>query len=149
KIKIKNHNKDTMDKKFLYVAALLIVIFLILYGANISLKPRESFDAEKINGLIMLIEFEGINGILQWEKVLDKNNITALVKAQENVLKEYPEVFKRLADKGYEIAGGYDEAPFWDMPYEEQYSLMKEAEDTVECITEKPMRVFGKSLFCL
>ena len=45
-------------------------------------------------------------------KELDNRNLNALVKVQDNILEEYPEVFKRLADKGYEIAGGYDKAPF-------------------------------------
>jgi len=95
----------------------------------------------------MLIEFEKIEGILQWEKELDSRNIDALVKVQDNVLKEYPDVFKRLADKGYEIAGGYDVAPFWDMPYEEQYQYLKEAQDLIKEITGKEMRVFGSRYF--
>lgn len=99
------------------------------------------------NGLIMLIEFEKIEGILNWEKELDSRGINALVKVQDNVLKEYPDVFKRLADKGYEIAGGYDIEPFWDMPYEEQYNYMKEAKDLIYSITNKEMRVFGSRYF--
>lgn len=95
----------------------------------------------------MLIEFEKIDGILQWEKELDQRNLTAMVKVQNNVLLEHPDVFKRLADKGYEIAGGYDEAPFWDMPYEKQYEYLKESQELVESVTEKPMRVFGSRYF--
>ena len=102
---------------------------------------------QPINGLIMLIEFKKIDGILQWEKELDKRNLTAMVKVQNNILKDYPEVFKRLASKGYEIAGGYDEEPFWDMPYEKQYQYLKEAKDLVESTTGLPMRVFGSRYF--
>ncbi len=102
---------------------------------------------QPINGLLMLIEFEKIDGILQWEKELDQRNLTAMVKVQNNVLEEHPEVFKRLASKGYEIAGGYDEAPFWEMPYEEQYQYLAEAQELVEEITGKPMRVFGSRYF--
>jgi hypothetical protein len=137
-----------MNKKFPFIiVSLIIIAFLIIYSFNTSYPSEESPEKAKINGLIMLIEFEGIDGVLHWEKALDQNNIRALIKAQENVLEEYPEVFKRLADKGYEIAGGYDEAPFWDMAYEEQYDLMKKAKETIECITEKPMRVFGSRYF--
>jgi len=101
----------------------------------------------KTNGLIMLIEFEKIEGILNWEKELDKRGLTALIKAQSNVLEEYPEVFKRLADKGHEVAGGYDSEPFWDMPYEKQYNYMKEEGELIKKITGKPMRVFGSRYF--
>jgi len=102
---------------------------------------------QSINGMLMLIEFEEIDGVLQWEKELNARNLTAMVKVQNNVLEAYPDVFKRLASKGYEIAGGYDEAAFWDMPYEEQYQYLKEAKELVEKTTGKPMRVFGSRYF--
>lgn len=102
---------------------------------------------DPINGLLMLIEFEDIDGVLQWEKELDQRNLTAMVKVQNNVLEENPEVFKRLADKGYEIAGGYDEEAFWDMPYDQQFKYLSEAKNLVEDITGKPMRVFGSRYF--
>lgn len=124
-----------------------IIILAALYFTAFIFKDKSSRQEAKINSLIMLIEFEKIDGILHWEKELDKRCLSALVKAQGNVLQAYPEVFKRLADKGYEIAGGYDGAPFWDMPYEQQYSLIKEAKDFVEDITGKPMRVFGSRYF--
>lgn len=97
--------------------------------------------------MLMLIEFEKIDGILQWEKELDNRGLTAMIKVQDNVLNEYSEVFKRLSDKGYEIAGGYDKAPFWDMPYDEQYKYLKKSKELVEGITGKKMKVFGSRYF--
>ena len=124
---------------------LAIVISVILL---ISKSPKStSIIGSKINTMLMLIEFERIEGIEQWEKELDSRGLTALVKVQDNVLEEYPTVFKRLANKGYEIAGGYDKAPFWDMSYDEQYKYLKESKDLVEKITGKKMRVFGSRYF--
>jgi hypothetical protein len=122
---------------------ILIIILLIIFSFIL----KEQFIPQKINGMIMLIEFEKIEGVLQWEKELDSRSLNALVKVQDNVLKEYPDVFKRLSDKGYEIAGGYDIAPFWDMSYEEQYKYLKEAQDLIKEITGKEMRVFGSRYF--
>ena len=99
------------------------------------------------NGLIMLIEFEKIEGIRHWESELDRRGLTALIQAQHNVLKEYPKDFERLAKKGYPIAGLYAEKPFWDIPYDEQYARMREAKEAVERITHKPMRLFGSRYF--
>lgn len=99
------------------------------------------------NGMIMLIEFEKIEGVLNWEKELDSRGISALVKVQDNVLEEHPGVFKRLASKGYEIAGGYDIEPFWGMPYEDQYEHMKASQEFIYSITGKKMRVFGSRYF--
>jgi len=102
---------------------------------------------QSINGLMMLIEFEGIEGILQWEKELDDRNLTALVKAQDNIIEENPAVFKRLANKGYEIGGGYSQAVFWDMPYEQQLDFMRASQQLIEQVTGKEMRLFGSRYF--
>lgn len=99
------------------------------------------------NGLIMLIEFEKIDGIRHWERELDQRGLTALIQAQNNVLKEYPEDFERLAAKGYAISGIDAEKPFWNLAYDEQLARMREVKETVERITHKPMRVFGSRYF--
>ncbi|HZD91611.1 MAG TPA: polysaccharide deacetylase family protein [Pseudolabrys sp.] len=103
--------------------------------------------AAPTNGLIMLIEFEKIDGIHHWERELNRRKLTALVQAQFNVLDKYPQDFERLAAEGYTIAGIYAEKPFWDVPYEEQLARMREAKAAVERITGKPMRVFGSRYF--
>ena len=99
------------------------------------------------NGLIMLIEFEKIEGVRHWERELDQRGLTALIQAQYNVLEKFPEDFARLAAKGYPIAGLFAEKPFWDVPYDEQFARMREAKEAVEKITHKPMRLFGSRYF--
>lgn len=99
------------------------------------------------NGLLMLIEFEKIDGIRHWERELDKRGVRALIQAQQNVLKEFPDDFARLAGKGYTISGVHAEKPFWDMPYDEQLARMREEKAAVERITHKPMRVFASKYF--
>ncbi len=131
-------------KKNRLILIFVLILILVIVIKNIN---RTEIEDKKINASLMLIEFERIEGILQWEKELDNRNLNALVKVQDNILEEYPEVFKRLADKGYEIAGGYDKAPFWDMGYEEQYQHLKTSQDLVESITGKKMRVFGSRYF--
>jgi hypothetical protein len=137
--------KNKTHKSFLIFGLLTLVIILML---AVFYKTKSFVVVTKpVNTMLMLIEFEKIDGILQWEKELDKRDVTALIKAQGNIPKENPIVFKRLADKGYEIAGGYDGKPFWDMPYDKQYELMKESKDSIESITGKKMKVFGSRYF--
>jgi len=131
---------------WLILGSFLIIAISVIFLISKSSKSNPIF-ASRINTMLMLIEFERIEGIEQWEKELDSRGLTALVKVQDNVLEEYPTVFKRLANKGYEIAGGYDKAPFWDMSYDEQYKYLKESKDLVEKITGKKMRVFGSRYF--
>jgi len=127
-------------KIFLILGFIILVIFLI---AVIFYNSK----SKSINTMLMLIEHNEIDGVLQWEKELDKRNLTALINVQNNVLKEYPEAFKRLSDKGYEIGGHADKGPFWDMPYEEQYESLKEVKELVEGITGKKMRVCNSAYF--
>lgn len=143
--KIKNKNIFLL----LGVLGILIVFLFIIPAIKKANNENNSepLSQEPIRGTIMLIEFEKIEGILQWEKELDSRGLTALIKVQDNVLEEYPEVFKRLADKGYEIAGGYDEAPFWDMSYEEQYEHLNNSKELVERISGQKMRIFGSRYF--
>ena len=99
------------------------------------------------NGLIMLIEFEKIDGIRHWERELGQRGLTALIQAQNNVLKEYPEDFARLAAKGYTISGIDAEKPFWGLAYDEQLARIRAVKQSVERITHNSMRVFGSRYF--
>jgi hypothetical protein len=102
----------------------------------------------RTNGLMMLIEFESIDGIRQWEGQLDRRGLTALVQAQHNVIAAHPQDFVRLAMKGYPIAGLYAEQPFWDMPYDEQLARMREVKAVIEqTLVVETMRVFGSKYF--
>lgn len=138
----KSHKNKTLHA--LIVSFLFIFTLFIAFGLFLFKKQQIN---QPTNALMMLIEFERIEGILQWEKALDQKGITALVSVQADILEKYPEEFKRLANKGYEIAGGYDGAPFWDMPYEEQYQHMKDSKEFVERIIGKNLRVFGSRYF--
>ena len=95
----------------------------------------------------MLIKFEGIDGVRHWERELNRRGLTALVQAQENVLRQAPEDFRRLASRGYVISGIYAETAFWDVPYAEQFRLMNEVKRAVESATGHTMRVFGSRYF--
>ena len=136
-------SKKSKQGRILLISLLLLTIAGLL---SILILPKLK-KPSTINGLLMLIEFEEIDGILHWERELDQRQLTAMVKVQDNMLEAYPTVFRRLADKGYEIAGGYDQAAFWDMSYEEQYQHLKVAQELVETVTGRPMRVFGSRYF--
>ena len=99
------------------------------------------------NGLIMLLEFKRIEGLRHWEQELNRRGLNALVQVQHGLMQKYPDDFVRMAAQGYVIAGTDPEKPFWDMPYDEQLSRMREAKAAVERVTHKPMRVFGSRYF--
>ncbi len=104
-------------------------------------------DEQKPVGLIQLIEFEHMDGLRNWAYELDQRGLKSLVFVTANILEEYPEDIKWLADEGHEIAGGYSQEPLWDVDYETQLAVIEEAQELVETVTEKPMRVFGSRYF--
>ncbi|HOA73761.1 MAG TPA: polysaccharide deacetylase family protein [Phycisphaerae bacterium] len=98
-------------------------------------------------GLVQLIEFQGIQGLRNWGYELQQRGLRSLVFVQKNMLETWPVEIRWLADAGHEIAGGYAEQPFWDVPYETQLDIMRQTRDAVEQVTGKPMRVFGSKYF--
>lgn len=138
-----------MKKNKLYIIIGLIVFILAIVSFKFftSSSKKEANSTKPINSMLMLIEFEKIDGVLQWEKELDNRNLSALINIRADLLEENKEVFKRLSDKGYEVAGVYDKIPFWDVPFEEQYEYMKESQEKIKEITGKDLRVFGSQYF--
>jgi hypothetical protein len=97
------------------------------------------------NGLIYLINTyadEEMDGLLRWEQELRSRRLTAMIKASGPVLETYPQIFKRLAQEGHEIIGGYA-GVCWDMPYADQLQAMQTVKTRMEELTGKPMQVFA------
>lgn len=137
-----------MKKKILIVLGILLITFTVAYLLSDQKQNEMEVGIEdQINGLIMLIEFESVEGINNWDKALKERNLTALISVQEDLLNQYSDEFRRLAEEGHEISGTCSGDPFWDMPYEQQYDLMKETKEAVEVVTGKPMRVLGSKYF--
>jgi hypothetical protein len=115
---------------------LTCLAFAALAAMNL---PTRVVAQPQTNGLIMLVEFEKIEGLRHWEQELDQRGLNALVQAQRDVIEKYPEDFARLALKDYPVTGVDAEKPFWDMPYG-ALRRMREAKQAVEYATHKPMR---------
>ena len=125
---------------FFFIISLAILALALTYK-NITKQPP-------INGILLLIETTGdITGYYKWEETLDAKNYKAIVQPDRAVLEAYPEYFRSLAAKGYEVATVYGEAPFWHMPYEEQYAIMKEYKAAAEAILQQPIKIFASKYF--
>ncbi len=125
---------------FFFIIALAILALALTYK-NIT---RQS----ATNGILLLIETTGdITGYYKWEETLDAKNYKAIVQPDRVVLEAYPDYFRHLAAKGYEVATVYGEAPFWHMPYEKQYAIMKEYKESAEAILQQPIKIFASKYF--
>jgi hypothetical protein len=125
---------------FFFIISLAILALALTYQ-KITKQPT-------INGVLLLSENTGdITGYYKWEEALDAKDFKAIVKPKPAVLAEHPEYFRDLAAKGYEVATGYGEAPFWNMPYEEQLTIMKEYKESAEAILGQPIKIFSSKYF--
>jgi len=111
------------------------------------LHPQPEPTTGKPVGLVQLIEFHDIQGLRNWAYELELRNMKALVNVQANILDEYPQDVKWLADQGHEVMGSYVGEALWDVPYEDQLAGMTAAKEAVESVTGHPMRVFGSRYF--
>ncbi len=141
------------NKLALVITALVLVSIIGLFFSGLINQTSEEPNGnlilkKKINGVILLSENSGnIDGFYQWEKELDSKDFKAIVKPERFVLELYPDYFRKLSQKGHEIATGYGEAPFWGMPYEEQYEIMKEYKEYLESVTGIPLKIFSSKYF--
>lgn len=127
--------------------AVVVAATLLLLHACANAPGRSPATDGRTNGLVMLIEFEGIDGIRHWERELDRRKLTALVQVEDKVLARWPDDFRRLVEKGHVISGIHAETAFWDIPYQQQYRAMQQVQQSVLRATGRPMRVFGSRYF--
>ncbi len=98
-------------------------------------------------GLMLLIEFEGMGGLANFVYELHQRGIPAVLIADSGFVTENCDAVSALQQYGLEVGGVYPQETFWDMPYDMQYALMEYTRDTIEACTGKPMRVFGSRYF--
>jgi len=108
--------------------------------------PRVGLIRE-VKGMMLLIEFEEIEGLKNWANKLEEKKIPATIQVQHNIVAEHCKTIKDLSDRGFEIAGLYSPVAFWDKDYQFQYEKMKEVRDNIEQCTSKKMKAFGSRYF--
>jgi hypothetical protein len=141
------------DTKILTTCALLFTtIFLILLGIYILIfvfkdDPVEENTTEKPKGLMLMIEFEDTVGLNNFVYQMHERGIPGLLSVNAEFVEENCEFVKGLQDYNIEVAGSAPGKPFWDIPYEEQYEIIKETKERIEACTGKDMRVIGSRYF--
>jgi peptidoglycan/xylan/chitin deacetylase (PgdA/CDA1 family) len=82
-------------------------------------------------------------GSRYWAEELKKTRIPANFNADEKQLDKDSGLVREICALGFELGGSYDEAPFWNEPYDAQYEKMSRVKDKLEAVTGKPMRSFS------
>jgi len=130
-------------RSFNFVIMIILILFLIIYysiGAWFSI-------THKTKGLMLLIEFEGMDSLNNFVSILEKRNIPALLVVSSDFVQKNCESIKALQEKNIEIGGTFSDYPLWDKSYDEQFNIINETKAEIENCTGKEMRVFGSKYF--
>ena len=101
----------------------------------------------QIEGMFLIIDRRNAPGLKHWGDELERRGIPAVIQIDEAMVDENCGLIKNLSDRGLEVAGAYNERPFWNEPYSFQYEIMSHVKDKIESCVDRPMRAFGSKYF--
>lgn len=97
---------------------------------------------DQIEGMFRIIERRDARGLMHWANELERRKIPAVISVGEYMIDTNHSLIRDLANRGFEIAGMYQEGPFWNESHGFQYEQMSLIKDKLELAISKPMRVF-------
>ena len=102
----------------------------------------------KTEALMLMIEFEGTEGLINFVNDIKERNIPGLLIVSAEFVENNCEVVNTLLEyHDIEIAGLDSSKAFWDVPYEEQLSVIKNSKEKIFECTGREIRVFGSRYF--
>jgi hypothetical protein len=117
-------------------------------GESINLKPVDQQQESETEGLMLMIEFEGTEGLVNFVDQIKERDIPGLLIARAEFVEENCEVIKSLLEyHDVEIAGSAPGMTFWDVPYEEQESIIRETKEKIFACTGREIRVMSSRYF--
>jgi hypothetical protein len=120
-----------MNKKLIYILTaifgitlLLLIEFLLVtkYGCNTEETTEE---VKTPQAMMLLIEFRNTDGLVNMVNDMKERDVKGLLMISGSFIEKNAEVLKEILKTGVvELAPSYDPQPFWDMSYEEQYTII-------------------------
>ena len=148
--------KNKTSVILVFLVSLLSLVLVFVFVINNSEKRSKSMVAiptikpeeEKPKGIMMLIEYEDdLTGLINMVSQLDERNIYSLLSASPDFVEKNCETVKTLMEHKMEIVSQNPAGSFWDVPFEEQLTAIKEAKEKIEACTGKPLRVVSSRYF--
>lgn len=129
-----------MNKKLLYIFLLCLGILLLL-GTEYYLVQKylcktedtSNNDTNTPQAMMLLIEFKNTDGLANMVNDMKERDVKGLLMVNGDFIEENADELKEILKTGVvEIAPSYDPKPFWDMPYDEQYEIIKNMIESAE-----------------
>lgn len=120
-----------MDNKpikyiFLVLGSLVLLAIGTFFGSRYMCENKGS-EKVKPKGMMLLIEFNNTDGLANMVNDMRERNIKGLLMVNADFIKKNAEELKEILKTGVvELCPSYDPEPFWGMPYEKQYTIIKE-----------------------
>jgi len=98
--------------------------------------------------MMILIEFhEDIGGLSNFVHMAFHRGIPTVLLVGPEFIQNHCEELKVLKKLGMEIGAGVNSKPFWDLPYEEQFDLMKGTKQVYEDCFGEDLKMFNSRYF--
>ena len=112
-----------------------------------AVREEVSDPVSETTGVMLLIEFEGTEGLENFVYEMNEREIPGLLMVSAEFVEDNCDLIKTLHDYSIEVTGVYPEKPLWDVSYEEQYDIMSDTKSRVEACTGVSMRAFSSRYF--
>ncbi len=152
-----------MNKKYiiLIILALVISLGIVTYyngekenkytkvnEQGLNLMEEDQFLSDSTEGIALMIEFgDDQLGLTNYVDNLKKRDIPSVLLVSPDYIENNCETINKLTDLGVELGAGINSKPFWDVPYDEQYDLMKETVESVKDCTGQDLKLFNSRYF--
>lgn len=94
--------------------------------------------------MMLLIEFRNTDGLVNMVNDMDERDIHGLLLVNADFVDQNADTIRRvLATGNIEIAASYDPKPYWEMTYDEQYTVITDMIDRIEKALDTHVRVIS------
>ena len=101
-------------------------VYTAINQRGLNLLDPAKFLSPSTKGMMILIEFhDDITGLSNFVHMCSQRDIPTVLLVGPEFIQDHCEELKVLKKLGMEIGAGVNSKPFWDLPYEEQFDLMK------------------------
>lgn len=140
----------------IFLVSIGALIYIIKFGNNLNpydnsqegtQTSTQEDEQETTVGLMLLIEFEGTEGLDNFAYQMNQRDIPGMLMVNPDFVENNCELIKAMQDNDIEIAGVHPNEALWDVDYPTQYDIIKDTKDRVESCTNESMRVFASRYF--
>jgi len=123
-------------------------VYTAINQRGLNLLDPAKFLSPSTKGMMILIEFhDDITGLSNFVHMCSQRDIPTVLLVGSEFIQNHCEELKALKKLGMDIGAGVNSKPFWDLPYEEQFNLMKQTKQVFEECFGDNLKMFNSRYF--